>query len=104
MSTLILTDRKTSGASAGVQVSGETALFARGVFDGAIVEMEFALTDTPADYVPSFGPAGAAEGAIAFTRAGAIAVKVRDSSYWVRAVVRNVGPKTNITLESSYGA
>lgn len=104
MSTLILTNIKVSGASAGLQVSGEIVLFVRGVFDGATVEMEFALTDTPSDYVTSFGPGGAAKGALAFTRPGTIAVDVQNTPYWVRAVVRNAGPKTNITLETNYAA
>ncbi len=104
MSTLILTDRKTSGPSAGVQVAGEIAIFARGVFDGATVEIEAALSDTPAHYVPCSGWTELTRGDGAFVRPGMTLLKVIDGNYWVRVVVLNAGPKTNSTVETNYGA
>ena len=104
MSTLILTDRKTSGPSAGVQVSGEIAIFARGMFDGATVEIENALTDTPDHYVSCSGLSADKRGEAAFTRPGMVLMKASDGLSWVRVVVLNAGPKTNITVETNYDA
>lgn len=104
MSTLILTDRKTSGASDGVQVAGEVAIFARGEFGGATVEIECALTDTPDHYVPCSGLSADEVGSAAFTRPGIAILKAIDGASYVRVVVLNAGPKTNITVETDYGA
>lgn len=104
MSTAILTNRTTSGASDGIQIYGEAAIFVRGVLDGAIVEIESALTDVPANYVPCGGLSADRSDAAAFTRPGVVVVNISASQYWIRAVVHRAGPKTNITVETDYGA
>lgn len=104
MTTTILAAATTSGPSAGVALLGECGIIVRGVFDGALVELELAVADVPEHYVHAGETDPDKSGSGSLSRPGSKMVRLGGGAYFLRAVIRNAGPKTNITVESNYGA
>jgi len=89
--TALLTNKTTSGAGTGVSVTGPCTVFftGDGVFGGARVEIQVALTDVDAKY--SYAGKGSVVTRSEPTNISAI------GAYYIRAKVFDAGATTNIS-------
>ena len=88
----LLTNETSSGAAAGVSLSGPATLIVpnSSVFGGAHIRVEISVVDTTGDYVPV---------EIRFDSAGVVPLDIV-GTYFARAVVYGATATTDLTLDA----
>ena len=87
----ILDAQTTNTTTSGTTFTGKVVVYATGVFDGALAQVQIAPTDTAAEYEPIDG------GAADFNKPGQIVIGA-EGAYYLRAIQSDSGTKTEITI------